>query len=77
MKLFLLQANLKMDRRSNCEQREAMVMKLLRDMGLIDAQNTLIGVPGSDKSLSGGERKRLAFASEVSYLSFLISPSEH
>ncbi|KAK8393903.1 hypothetical protein O3P69_006917 [Scylla paramamosain] len=58
-------AQLKMDRHTTQEQRDAKVKELLRDMGLTEAQNTRIGIPGSDKSLSGGERKRLAFAAEI------------
>ena len=54
-----------MDRRTSHEHREARVMELLKVVGLMDIQNTLIGVPFSDKTISGGEKKRLAFASEV------------
>ncbi|XP_050697982.1 protein scarlet-like [Eriocheir sinensis] len=56
---------LKMDRRSTQIQREKRVKELLTDLGLLDVQNSRIGVPGTDKSLSGGERKRLAFATEI------------
>ena len=34
-------------------------------MGLKRCEDTVIGVPGMVKGLSGGEKKRLAFASEV------------
>lgn len=34
-------------------------------LSLLKCQNTIIGVPGRMKGLSGGERKRLAFASEA------------
>ena len=37
-------------------------------MGLVKCANTLIGVPGKIKGISGGETKRLAFACEVIYL---------
>lgn len=33
--------------------------------GLRKCRDTMIGVPGRIKGLSGGEQKRLAFASEV------------
>ncbi|XP_050697994.1 protein scarlet-like isoform X1 [Eriocheir sinensis] len=56
---------LRMDRRSTTKQRQARVMELLKDLGLLKVQNNRIGIPGSDKSLSGGERKRLAFATEI------------
>ena len=38
---------------------------LVLQMGLKKCQDTVIGVPGMVKGLSGGEKKRLAFASEV------------
>ncbi|KAG7164317.1 scarlet-like 1 [Homarus americanus] len=56
---------LRMDRRRSNKQRLARVMELMKELGLLKAQNTRIGVPGHDKSLSGGERKRLAFATEI------------
>jgi len=34
-------------------------------LSLSKCQNTIIGVPGRIKGLSGGEMKRLSFASEV------------
>jgi len=34
-------------------------------MGLEKCQNTIIGLPGTVKGISGGERKRLAFAEKV------------
>lgn len=36
-------------------------------MGLRKCENTAIGTPGKSKTISGGEMKRLSFASEVSY----------
>ena len=60
-----LQTRLRMDYNTTNKQRQARVMELLKDLGLLKVQNTRIGIPGSDKSLSGGERKRLAFATEV------------
>ncbi|XP_045114957.1 protein scarlet-like [Portunus trituberculatus] len=56
---------LKMDRRTTAKERQARVVELLNTLGLAKVQNTLIGTPGSEKSLSGGERKRLAFATEI------------
>jgi len=38
----------------------------LLQLALIKCQNTLIGIPGRMKGISGGEMKRLSFASEVS-----------
>ena len=54
-----------MDRRTTVKERQARVVELLNTLGLTKVQNTLIGTPGKEKSLSGGERKRLAFATEV------------
>jgi ABC-type multidrug transport system ATPase subunit len=34
-------------------------------MGLKKCENTLIGAAGGQKGISGGEKRRLAFASEV------------
>ena len=45
-------------------------------MGLAKCANTLIGVPGIIKGISGGERKRLAFASEVTYTVNMFSISQ-
>ncbi|XP_074601329.1 eye pigment precursor family transporter white [Brevipalpus obovatus] len=41
------------------------VSKLLDELGLAKAADTRIGYPGISKSISGGEMKRLAFASEI------------
>lgn len=40
-------------------------MGLSFQLSLVKCQNTIIGVPGRMKGLSGGERKRLSFASEA------------
>lgn len=42
-----------------------LVDDLMKRLGIIDNANTLIGEPGEKKVLSGGERKLLAFATEV------------
>lgn len=54
-----------MDRRRSNRQKAARVIELMKELGLLKSQNTRIGIPGQDKALSGGERKRLAFAAEV------------
>jgi len=46
-------------------QRMQRVDAVIRELGLMDCQDTLIGIPGRIKSLSGGEKKRLAFAAQV------------
>ena len=44
-------------------------------LGLSKCENTLIGIPGRMKGISGGEMKRLSFASEVMFKKIpLISP---
>ncbi|XP_064110769.1 protein scarlet-like isoform X3 [Macrobrachium nipponense] len=58
-------ARLRMDYRKTQWQRSARVQELMKELGLLKTQNTRIGIPGQDKSLSGGERKRLAFATEI------------
>lgn len=47
------------------QEQDLRVEELLTELGLIKCQNVLIGVPGVTKGLSGGERKRLSFASQV------------
>jgi len=41
------------------------VSELLVKVGLTACAGTVIGAAGQDKVLSGGEKKRLAFATEV------------
>ena len=43
------------------------VDEVILELGLRKCQNTIIGHPGRIKGISGGEMKRLSFASEVSY----------
>ena len=54
-----------MDKNTKKNERANRINELMKELGLTKCQNTRIGVPGRDKSLSGGERKRLAFATEV------------
>lgn len=49
---------------SACE-RERRVQNVMADLGLTHCAHTVIGWPHRLKGLSGGERKRLAFASEI------------
>ena len=41
------------------------VLDLLDQFGLIKCADTLIGFPGISKTISGGEMKRLSFATEL------------
>lgn len=47
------------------KERVEKVDQVIKDLSLTKCQNTIIGVPGRIKGLSGGERKRLSFASEA------------
>ncbi|XP_034248140.1 protein scarlet [Thrips palmi] len=58
-------ARMRLDRRTSCWERQKKVQQLLRQLGLTSSAHTRIGTPGHDKVLSGGERKRLAFAAEL------------
>ncbi len=54
-----------MDRRLRGYERDRRVEELLLELGLKKCENTMIGIPGEIQGISGGERKRLAFASEI------------
>ena len=41
------------------------VNEVINDLGLSKCHDTVIGIPGVRKGISGGEKKRLAFAGEV------------
>lgn len=60
-----IMAHLKLDRRVSNVERNAKIYDILNELGLIKCVNVRIGSKVEGKSLSGGERKRLAFASEV------------
>uniref|UniRef100_A0A0K0E6J2 ABC transporter domain-containing protein n=1 Tax=Strongyloides stercoralis TaxID=6248 RepID=A0A0K0E6J2_STRER len=58
-------AKLKMGRNYTAEQIDQKVSMLLDELGLTKCAKNLIGWPHKQKGISGGERKRLAFASEI------------
>ncbi|CAK9815498.1 Protein white [Anthophora plagiata] len=62
---LLFQAMVRMDRRIPMEQRIDRVHRVINELALTKCRNTVIGQPGRIKGLSGGEMKRLSFASEV------------
>ncbi|XP_076166926.1 protein white-like isoform X2 [Ptiloglossa arizonensis] len=62
---LLFQAMVRMDRRIPIAQRIHRVNEVINELALIKCRNTVIGQPGRIKGLSGGEMKRLSFASEV------------
>ncbi|KAF2346868.1 ABC transporter-like, partial [Trinorchestia longiramus] len=62
---LVFQARLRMDRYIPQERRMERVKEVMQELSLTKCQNTLIGIPGRIKGISGGETKRLAFACEV------------
>uniref|UniRef100_A0A914P6S2 AAA+ ATPase domain-containing protein n=1 Tax=Panagrolaimus davidi TaxID=227884 RepID=A0A914P6S2_9BILA len=59
-------ALMKMGKHYSSRQREKRVQSVMEDLALTKCQNTLIGNPQRGiKGISGGEKKRLSFASEV------------
>ncbi|XP_024945590.1 protein SNQ2-like [Cephus cinctus] len=62
---LLFQAMLRMDRDIPYRQRTKRVDEVISELALTKCKNTIIGIPGRIKGLSGGEMKRLSFASEV------------
>lgn len=59
------QANLKLDNRMSKNEKSTLVNSKLAKVGLLHCLNTRIGDIDSGKGLSGGEKKRLSFASEL------------
>ncbi|XP_046816687.1 protein white isoform X1 [Vespa crabro] len=62
---LLFQAMVRMDKYISFEQRKKRVNEVINELALTKCKNTIIGMPGRMKGLSGGEMKRLSFASEV------------
>lgn len=54
-----------MNKHLSKEDRLKRVDEVVAELGLMKCVNTKIGIPGRIKGISGGEMKRLAFASEV------------
>ena len=61
---LLFQSMLRIERSVMKRERLARVDQVINDLNLKKCQNTLIGVFGT-KGISGGEKRRLAFASEI------------
>ncbi|XP_013386693.1 protein white-like [Lingula anatina] len=59
------QAQLRMDREVPFEERMDRVEEVIEETGLSKCADTRIGIPGRIKGISGGEMKRLSFASEA------------
>ena len=62
---LIFQAMLRMGKNVPHAQKMHRVQEVLQELSLTKCANTIIGAPGRIKGLSGGERKRLAFASET------------
>ncbi|CAF1516887.1 unnamed protein product, partial [Didymodactylos carnosus] len=62
---LIFQAMLRMKSSLSDSDRRARVEEVLWTMDLEKCQNTIIGVPGKLKGISGGEMKRLTFASVI------------
>ncbi|XP_012282136.1 protein white [Orussus abietinus] len=62
---LLFQAMVRMDKDIPFRQRRKRVDEVISELALTKCRNTVIGIPGRVKGLSGGEMKRLSFASEV------------
>nr|QUF59465.1 ATP-binding cassette transporter Abcg-like1-1 [Brachionus angularis] len=58
-------AMLKMGSKYTIEERHQRVDEVIQELNLIKAENTYIGVGDKLKGISGGEKRRLAFASEI------------
>ncbi|XP_053998042.1 protein scarlet isoform X1 [Hylaeus anthracinus] len=61
----LLQARMKLDKRTRIADIREKIDGLLRNVGLASRRDVRIGNGFDDKVLSGGEKKRLAFATEL------------
>lgn len=59
------QANLRLDRRMKKSEKVKLVQEILTGLGLTACIDTRIGHTHKGKALSGGEKKRLSFASEL------------
>ena len=59
------QSKVRMDKGMSRAERANRVSDVIRELGLTNCVDTLVGVPGRISGISGGEKKRLAFACEV------------
>ncbi|KAF2898580.1 hypothetical protein ILUMI_07594 [Ignelater luminosus] len=62
---LIFQALVRMDKDIPYYQRMKRVKEVLMELGLDDCKDTIIGIKGRIKGISGGEMKRLSFAAEV------------
>lgn len=59
------QAALRMDKHVPEQRRKERIEEVMLELGLKKCADTVIGIPGRLRGISGGEKKRLSFASEV------------
>ena len=62
---LIFQARVRMDKEIPYQQRMERIDEVVQELGMTDCLNTIIGIAGRIKGLSGGEKKRLSLASEV------------
>ncbi|KAK5645429.1 hypothetical protein RI129_006729 [Pyrocoelia pectoralis] len=62
---LIFQALLRMDKHVSYQHRMDRVQEVITELGLTKCENTLIGIRGRIRGISGGEMKRLSFAAEV------------
>ncbi|KAJ3643838.1 hypothetical protein Zmor_026524 [Zophobas morio] len=60
-----IMSRLKLDRKTTQTERNSKIYQILKSLGLLKCINTKIGQTGDSKVLSGGEKKRLSFATEL------------
>ncbi|XP_032239519.2 protein white isoform X2 [Nematostella vectensis] len=58
-------ALLRMDKKHSKQERLDRVEEAINELGLTKCADTVIGTPGRVRGISGGEKKRLSFASEL------------
>ncbi|KAK7080420.1 ATPase activity protein [Halocaridina rubra] len=63
---LMFNAQLRIGKEVSEKERKQRVHEVMRELGLNKCADTRIGIPGRVKGISGGEKKRLAFACEVS-----------
>lgn len=66
MEHLTIMAKFKLDRSTTQKEKTLKILYLVQKLGLSKCLNTKIGAVGTCKALSGGEKKRLALATEVS-----------
>ena len=59
---------LRMKRSVTFKKKRERVNEVLSEFNLEICKNTKIGIPGNIKGISGGQKRRLAFATEVCFI---------